>query len=119
MNYPKIRTALLTLILGLVSVPFFTPLLDKWKEPYVELPQIESTSPLFVKRCSDEETPKFYRKYGYIVVNKTKGINCNDDGGGGGSGNGGRNHEPASVRYIDDVSAKAKLKSGYRKTKKH
>jgi len=114
MKYPKIRTGLLTFILGVISVPVFTPVLDKWNEPDIELPQIESTSPLVVKRCFDEETATFYRKHGYIVVNKTTGINCIDDGGGGSGGN-----LIMVGSYIDDAPAKANLKNLNRNTKKH
>ena len=46
--FVKFRVILLTLALGLASVPFFSMLHEKWTEVYVEVPQVESSTPLYV-----------------------------------------------------------------------
>lgn len=48
MKYSQFRIALLTFSIGLVSVPFLTPYYDKWCEPSVDVPQVESESPVTV-----------------------------------------------------------------------
>jgi hypothetical protein len=46
--YLRFRILLLTLALGLASVPFFNNECDKWTEIKVDLPKIESDSPIFI-----------------------------------------------------------------------
>jgi hypothetical protein len=67
MKYSQCRIALLTFIIGLLSVSFLTPLYDKWSEPWVDVPQVETESPLIVILSTDEHP-------------------FNMNGGGGGSG---------------------------------
>jgi hypothetical protein len=90
MKCSKIRTALLTFVLGFLSVPFITGLYDKWSEPYVEMPEVVSESPIIIRVCpepmTDEEAKEFYREHGYHFIRQTNGINCNAGGGGGSGG---------------------------------
>lgn len=53
MKFSKIRTAFLTCILGIVSVYFFKFEYEKWSEPYIELPQVVSESPIVVEVCPE------------------------------------------------------------------
>jgi hypothetical protein len=46
--YRQFRIMLLTLALGLASVPFYKTLREKWTEIRVDVPQIESNAPLIV-----------------------------------------------------------------------
>ena len=46
--YDKFRIMLLTLALGLASVPFFRTIHERWTEVRVAVPQIESDAPIFV-----------------------------------------------------------------------
>ena len=78
MKYFQIRTALLTFALGLVSIPFANFLQAKWIESSVELPKVNSDTPILVRVCPEFEK---FRK-------KDPTINCNQDGGGGGGGSG-------------------------------
>ncbi len=48
MRYSKVRIAILTFILGIVSVPFINGQYEKWTEITVDLPQIISDTPLIV-----------------------------------------------------------------------
>lgn len=48
MKYSQFRIALLTFILGVISVSFVSALYDKWGEPYIELPQVKSDTPIIV-----------------------------------------------------------------------
>jgi hypothetical protein len=48
MKYSQFRIAILTCILGIVSVPFFNGLYEKWSEPFVDLPQVVSDTPIIV-----------------------------------------------------------------------
>ncbi|HRH43893.1 MAG TPA: hypothetical protein PKY82_19840 [Pyrinomonadaceae bacterium] len=77
MKYSKLRTAFLTCILGIVSVSFFKFEYEKWKEPYIELPQIVSESPIIVKICEEPNLPR--TPHGAIPF-------CNYETGGGASG---------------------------------
>lgn len=67
MKYSQFRIALLTFTLGILSVPFLTPVYDKWCEPWVDVPQVESESPI-------------------TVIVSTKSHPIKNWGGGGGSG---------------------------------
>lgn len=53
MKFSRLRTALLTCILGIVSVSFFRFEYEKWNEPYVNLPQVVSELPIVVKVCPE------------------------------------------------------------------
>ncbi len=48
MKYSQFRIAILTCIFGIVSVPFFNGLYEKWSEPFVDLPQVVSDTPIIV-----------------------------------------------------------------------
>jgi hypothetical protein len=94
MRYSRIRTALLTFIIGLVSVPFFNPLYDKWREPSVDVPKVLSDSKIVV----DLETEN--RRFAL----------------GGGGGSGGR-EDYGYGSFGREVPTKASLKSCWRKYK--
>lgn len=57
--YPKFRIFLMMLALGLSSVTFFNTLYENWTEVRVNLPQVQSDTPILVSPWS----PDFYRKY--------------------------------------------------------
>lgn len=76
MKYFQIRTALLTFALGLASIPFADFLQAKWIESSVELPKVNSGTPIFVRVC-----PEFGRPW-----TKDATINCERGGGAGGGG---------------------------------
>ncbi len=90
MKYSQFRIAILTCIFGIVSVPFLNGSYEKWSEPFVDLPQVISDTPITIRVCpeplSKEAEEKFYREHGYIPVRQTSGINCNQGGGGGSGG---------------------------------
>jgi hypothetical protein len=67
MKCSRLRTALLTFIIGFISVPILNPLYDKWSEPSVDLPQTVSASVI-------------------VVDVETKSKRFDWGGGGGGSG---------------------------------
>ena len=48
MKYSQFKIAILTCIFGIVSVPFFNGLYEKWSEPFVDLPQVVSDTPIIV-----------------------------------------------------------------------
>lgn len=78
--YMKFRILLLSLALGLASVPFFRMLHEKWTEVRVDVPQIESVAPLIVdinKQLEDntlfgKRDLPLYEYGGYVVP-------CDDD----------------------------------------
>lgn len=58
-SYLRFRILLLTLALGLVSVPFFNNLYERWTEIKVDVPQVESETPIFVVI----DNPPFYKSF--------------------------------------------------------
>lgn len=100
MNFSKLRTAILTCILGIVSVSFFRFEYEKWNEPYVNLPQVVSESPIIVKVCPEIEGVK------QVYDSRTaqsgfptgggKSLLCNNWGGGA---SGSRNNSKGYVCY--------------------
>jgi hypothetical protein len=78
--YRQLRIILLTLALGLASVPFYQALREKWTEIRVDVPQIESNAPLIVdvnKQLDDttlfgKRDLSIYEYGGYVVP-------CDDD----------------------------------------
>jgi hypothetical protein len=78
--YMKFRILLLTLALGMASVPFFKMLYERWTEVRVDVPQIESNAPLIVdvnKQLDDatldgKRDLSLYEYGGYVVP-------CDDD----------------------------------------
>lgn len=57
--YSKFRVFLLMLALGLSSVTFFNTLSEKWTEVKVDLPQVQSDTPILVFPYN----PPFYKKF--------------------------------------------------------
>lgn len=53
--YSKFRIILLTLAIGLASVPFFQSLKENLTEIRVDLPQVESTTPIFITPYASQE----------------------------------------------------------------
>lgn len=60
MNYSKHRTAVLTFILGIVSVTFFKAEYEKWTEIKVDLPKVESSSPIIIDIYPTKRFPRRY-----------------------------------------------------------
>jgi hypothetical protein len=48
------------LALGLASVPFFTGLYEKWSEISVNLPQVESNTPIYIQARKTNEMPNCF-----------------------------------------------------------
>ncbi|HEY0429718.1 MAG TPA: hypothetical protein VGC76_18190 [Pyrinomonadaceae bacterium] len=48
MKYSQFIVSILTFALGVLCVPFANGLYEKWSEPYVEVPQAVSESPIVV-----------------------------------------------------------------------
>lgn len=90
MKYSQFRIALLTFVFGFYSVPFLTPLYDKWCEPSVNLPKVDSEAPFIVTLCPEtltqEQADNFYQEHHFYYVPQSKTINCNRGGGGGSGG---------------------------------
>lgn len=74
----KTRIFLLMLAFGLASVRFLPFLYDKWTEVYIDLPKVESDSPIFVfpKQILNEEV---LRKRS--LINKERDLSQFDNGG--------------------------------------
>ena len=96
MKCSQFRIALLTFVLGVISVSFVGGFYDKWSQPFVELPQAESDAPIIVDIYPTKRFPMQY-------------------GGGGGSGYYCQYSECATEksvgRYINEVPTNASLKT--------
>lgn len=88
MKFSQFRITLLTFILGFYSVSALTPLYDKWSEPSVNLPKIESEEQIIIRVCpkplTEEQAETFYQEHHFYYVPQSEDINCNQGGGGGG-----------------------------------
>jgi hypothetical protein len=58
MKYSQIRIGLLTFMLGFVSVPFLDFLQTKWIESSIDLPKVESGTPIYISPKYDREIIK-------------------------------------------------------------
>jgi hypothetical protein len=68
-------------MLGLAGVESYEKVSGSREEIPVNVPQVQSNSPIIIKLCP--ETGKSYVEDGNIYFNKEKEINCTPGGGGG------------------------------------
>lgn len=88
-KYSRLRTFLFTFTLGLTIVSFYTRLSEYLKEIPVNMPKVESETPIIIRICPEISINGkgiFYQENGYIYFSKEKAINCVTEGGGGYSG---------------------------------
>lgn len=96
MKFSRIRTAILTCSLGIVSVSFFNFEYEKWNEPYVELPQVISESPIVIKVCPEVKSENITGGY----TGGAKSWCDSYRGGGSGCGSKYRLNYPKPVRKL-------------------
>ena len=79
-HHRQFRTMLLTIALGLASVPFFRMIHEKWTEIRVDVPQIESNAPLIVNpyEMLKDSTIKQNRDLSLYELNGGGSL-CNED----------------------------------------
>lgn len=85
----RFRTFTFTFALGIAIVSSYSRLADYWDEIPVQLPDIESETPIIIRICPERLPGNRVRGYGEngnIYFSKEKALNCT--AGGGGSGNG-------------------------------
>ncbi len=89
-RYSRFRTLLLTFTLGLAVVSIYTRLSGYSEEIPVNLPKVESDSPIIIRLCPEiiigKKGNKFYQEDGKIYFSKEKAVNCSKGGGGGSGG---------------------------------
>lgn len=89
-RYSQFRILLLTFTLGLAIVSIYTRLSGYLEEIPVNLPKVESDSPIIIRLCPEiiigKKGNKFYQEDGKIYFSKEKAVNCTigDSGAGGG-----------------------------------
>ena len=76
LKYSRSRTLLFTFTLGLAAVN----LLARFDEIPVEVPEVESETPLIIRLCP--EPGRAYVDNGYPYFSKEKAMNCQQGGGG-------------------------------------
>jgi hypothetical protein len=90
MKYSRLRTFLLTFTFGIAVVSIYPRLAGYLDEIPVNLPEVESKTPIIIRVCPEDlpdgKSNKGYWEDGYLYFSKEKAINCSQDGGGGGSG---------------------------------
>jgi hypothetical protein len=86
MKYSRFRTFLLTFTFGLAVVGLHAKLADYLGQIPVNLPQVESDTPIIIRICPEElpdgKSKKGYWENGYLYFSKEKAINCIQGGGG-------------------------------------
>lgn len=75
--YSKFRVFLLMLALGLSSVTFFNALYEKWTEVKVDLPQVQSDTPILVY----PRNPDFYKTFTKEDLIQDRDLSLYDSGG--------------------------------------
>ncbi len=85
-KFSRFRILLLTFTLGLTAVNGYTTLSEQSEEISVDVPKVESDTPIIIRICPDEtpingQKSKGYWENGYIYFSKEKAINCSQGGG--------------------------------------
>ncbi len=80
-KFSRFRILLLTFILGLTTVSVYTTLSGQSEEIPVDVPKVESDTPIIIRLCPDEtltngKKSKGYWENGYLYFSKEKAINC-------------------------------------------
>lgn len=85
MKYSRFRTLLFTFILGLATANIYASLFEYSKEIPVNVPKIESDTPIITRLCPEPfvygKKDKHYYENGHIYFSKEKAINCKIDVG--------------------------------------
>ena len=82
MKYSRFRTLLFTFTLGLATANIYASLSEYLKEIPVNLPKVESKTPIIIRLCP-ELGSKYYREKGKIYFSEEKALDCNAGGGSG------------------------------------
>lgn len=85
MKYSRLRTLLFTFALGLATVNFYASVSEYFKEISVNLPKVETETPIIIRVCHEPfakgKKDKNYHENGYVYFSKQKTINCKIDVG--------------------------------------
>ncbi len=88
MRYSRFRTLLFTFTFGLAIVSIYARLSGQLEEIPVNVPKVESDTPIIIRVCPEpltrEEMNKLYQGHFNKYFGRVKGINCMPGGGGGG-----------------------------------
>lgn len=85
-RFSRFRTFLLTLTLGFAAVSVWTRLAAYLEEVPVDVPKIQSDSPIMIRVCREPGSENEYFEGGQVYFGKEKAVNCNLKGGGAGGG---------------------------------
>ena len=86
-KFSRFRILLLTFTLGLAVVNIYMTQSGQSEEIPVDVPKVESNTPIIIRVCPDEtptngQKSKGYWENGYLYFSKEKAINCSQGGGG-------------------------------------
>ncbi len=85
MKYSRFRTLLFTFALGLAIANIYASLSEYLTEIPVNLPKVESNTPIIIRVCHEPfvfgKKDKNYYENGYIYFSKEKAISCKIDVG--------------------------------------
>lgn len=85
-RYSRFRTLLLTFALGVAIVSIYARLSEHLEEIPVNLPKVESDTPIIIRLCPELFTNgkrnKVYEENGLRYFSKEKAVNCTPGGGG-------------------------------------
>ena len=82
-RFSRFRTFVLTLTFGFAAVCIGNRLSDYFNEVPVDVPMVESETPIMIRLCPEWESGKEYFDEGQIYFSKEKAMNCTSGGGGG------------------------------------
>lgn len=74
---------MLTVTFGFAAVSIWARLCGYLDEIPVDLPTVESETPIMIRLCPEWESGKEYFDDGQIYFSKEKAMNCTPGGGGG------------------------------------
>jgi hypothetical protein len=78
-RFSRLRTFLLTFILGLTVAASFDT--GRHDDVPVNVPEVESTTPIIIRLCPEWETTKGYWEDGNLYFSTEKAMNCAAGGG--------------------------------------
>jgi len=84
-RFSRFRTFLLTLTFGFAAISVWGRLSAYFEEIPVDLPTVESGTPIMIRLCREPGSINEYYEKGHLYFSKEKAVRCNQ-GGGGGSG---------------------------------
>ena len=88
-RYSRFRTLIFTFTLAIAVVSVYTRMVDYWDEVPVNLPEVESETPIIIRLCPESlpgNRVRGYQENGHLYFSQEKAMNCAPGDSGAGWG---------------------------------